>query len=175
MTEQRRNRNFQIFNRINLFRNQAITNENGEFRFKNPFIQATCMETEARHIHFKISKRDYHELTTQLFFDGGERNNKDFILNYLTHEEQMLVTKKLIEKDQQKQIEFNITLDKIKEGEISKKTVKEYSGKYLLKNATFDLEALAKSLTGNTYKDIVIELTNKKSQLFFANAFFTKN
>jgi len=151
---------------------QAITNENGEFRFKT--VYPGLYGNRARHIHFKISRRDFHELTTQLFFDGGERNDKDFILNYLTHEEQMLVTKKIEDKDQQKQIEFNIILDKIKAGEISKKTVKEYTGKYLLKNATFDLETLAKSLTGNTYKDIILELTNKKSQLFLQTPFSPK-
>ena len=148
---------------------QAITNENGEFRFKT--VYPGLYGNRARHIHFKISRRDYHELTTQLFFDGGERNNTDFILNYLTHEEQLLVTKRLTDKDNQKEIEFNITLDKVKQGEISKKAVKEYTGKYLLKNATFDLETLAKSLTGNTYKDIIIELTNKKSQLFLQTPF----
>jgi hypothetical protein len=113
-------------------------------------------------------------LTTQLFFEGGERNNTDFILNYLTHEEQMLVTKKLSDKEQQKEIEFNITLDKIKQGEISEKAVKEYTGKYLLTNTPFDLETFAKNLTGNTYKDIVIELTNKKSQLFMQTPFSPK-
>jgi len=151
---------------------QAITNEKGEFKFKT--VYPGLYGNRARHIHFKISRRDYHELTTQLFFENGERNNKDFILNYLTHDEQLLVTKKLTDKDGQNQIEFNITLDKIKQGEISEKAVKEYTGKYLLKNATYDLETLAKGLTGNTYKDIVIELTNKKSLLFMKTPFSPK-
>lgn len=148
---------------------QAVTNEKGEYRFKT--VVPGLYANRARHIHFKISRRDYHELTTQLFFEGGERNNTDFILNSLTHDEQVLVTKKLIDKKEQKQIEFNIVLDKVKPGEIAEKTVKEYTGKYLLKNAPFDLETLAKNLTGNTYKDIVIELTNKKSQLFMRTPF----
>ena len=151
---------------------QAITNEKGEYRFKT--VIPGLYANRARHIHFKISRRDYHELTTQLFFEGGERNNTDFILNYLTHDEQLLVTKKLIDNDKQKEIEFNITLDKIKQGEISEKAVKEYTGKYLLKNAPFDLKTLVKGLTGNTYKDIVIELTNKKSQLFMQTPFSPK-
>ena len=125
----------------------------------------------ARHIHFKISRRGYHELTTQLFFEGGERNNTDFILNFLTHDEQLLVTKKISDKDQQKQIEFNITLDKVKQGEISEKAVREYTGKYLLNNAPFDFETFAKTLTGNTYKNLEIELSNKKSQLYLKTPF----
>jgi protocatechuate 3,4-dioxygenase beta subunit len=151
---------------------QAVTNENGEYRFKTVF--PGLYGKRARHIHFKISRRDYHELITQLFFEGGERNNTDFILNYLTHDEQLQVTKELIDKDEQKQMEFNITLDKIKQGEISQKAVKEYTGKYVLTNAPFDFEKLAKSLTGNTYKDIVIELTNKKSLLFIEAPFSPK-
>ena len=151
---------------------QAITNEKGEYRFKT--VVPGLYANRARHIHFKISRRDYHELTTQLFFEGGERNNTDFILNYLTHDEQLLVIKKLVDNDKQKEIEFNLTLDKIKQGEISEKAVKEYTGKYLLKNAPFDLETLVKGLTGNTYKDVVIELTNKKSQLFMQTPFSPK-
>jgi protocatechuate 3,4-dioxygenase beta subunit len=151
---------------------QAITNNEGEFRFKT--VYPGLYGKRARHIHFKISRRDYHELITQLFFEGGERNDTDFILNYLTHEEQMQVIKKLIDKDQQKQIEFNITLDKIKQGEISEKAVKEYTGKYTLHNATYNFETLAKNLTGNTYKEIVIELTHKKSLLFMQTPFSPK-
>ena len=151
---------------------QAITNENGEYRFKT--VYPGLYSNRARHIHFKISRRDYHELTTQLFFENGERNNTDFILNYLTHDEQLLVTKKLTDKENQKQIEFNITLDKVKQGEISEITVKEYTGKYLLNNAPFDLETLAKNLTGKTFKNIVIELTNNKSQLFLQTPFSPK-
>lgn len=151
---------------------QAITNQKGEYKFKT--VLPGLYANRARHIHFKISRRDYHELTTQLFFEDGERNNTDFILNYLTHDEQLLVTKKFIENDKQKQIEFNITLAKVIQGEISEKTVKEYTGKYLLKNATFDLEALAKNLTGNTYKNIIIELTNTTSLLFLQTPFSPK-
>lgn len=113
-------------------------------------------------------------MTTQLFFEGGERNNTDFILNYLSHDEQLLVTKELIDKDEQKQIEFNITLDKVKKGDIPEKTVKEYTGEYLLTNTPFDLETLAKALTGKTFKNIVIELTNNKSQLFLQTPFSPK-
>lgn len=151
---------------------QAITNEKGEFKFKT--VYPGLYSNRARHIHFKVSRRDYHELTTQLFFENGERNNTDFILNFLTHDEQLLVTKKLTDKDTQKQIEFNITLDKVKQGDIPEKIIKEYTGKYLLKNIPFDLEAFAKNLTGKTFKNIVIELTNNKSQLFLQTPFSPK-
>jgi protocatechuate 3,4-dioxygenase beta subunit len=40
------------------------------------------------HIHFKVAKRGYHELTTQMYFAGNELNSKDRILQELTPAEQ---------------------------------------------------------------------------------------
>jgi len=40
------------------------------------------------HIHFKVAKRGYHELTTQMYFSGHELNDKDGILQELTKDEQ---------------------------------------------------------------------------------------
>ncbi len=40
------------------------------------------------HIHFKVAKRGYHELTTQMYFAGNELNGKDQILQELTEDEQ---------------------------------------------------------------------------------------
>lgn len=35
------------------------------------------------HIHFKVSRRGYHELTTQMYFAGHALNEKDAILQEL--------------------------------------------------------------------------------------------
>lgn len=40
------------------------------------------------HIHFKVAKRGYHELTTQMYFDGNELNPRDQLLQELTPDEQ---------------------------------------------------------------------------------------
>ncbi len=40
------------------------------------------------HIHFKVAKRGYHELTTQMYFEGNELNDRDRLLQELTPAEQ---------------------------------------------------------------------------------------
>ena len=112
---------------------QAITNEKGEYTFKTIFPGLYGNRT--RHIHFKVSKRNYHELTTQLFFEGQEKNDKDFILSSFTHEEQQLITRPITENGNLKQVEFNITINEIQKGSLPEKVLKEYTGKYTLKNA----------------------------------------
>jgi protocatechuate 3,4-dioxygenase beta subunit len=148
---------------------KAITNENGEYKFKT--ILPGPYAARTRHIHFKISKRDYNELTTQLFFEGEERNNKDFILSSFSHEEQLLITRPLIEKEGLKQLEFNITLDEIQKGSLPEKVLKEYVGRYVLKSATFDLETYVKNVTNHDFKNIELELTHKNNQLFMTLPF----
>lgn len=44
------------------------------------------------HIHFKVSRRGYYELTTQLYFAGESLNERDGIYRSLTPEERALVT-----------------------------------------------------------------------------------
>ena len=148
---------------------QAITNEHGEYKFKT--ILPGPYAARTRHIHFKISKRDYHQLTTQLFFEGEEKNKKDFILSSFTHEEQQLITCPIIDKKGSKQVEFNITLDDIQKGSLPEKVLKEYVGKYSLKSTTFNIEAYIKNVTNVDFKNIHLELTHKKNQLFMTLPF----
>jgi protocatechuate 3,4-dioxygenase, beta subunit len=148
---------------------QAITNANGEYRFKT--ILPGPYAARTRHIHFKVSRRDYHELTTQLFFEGEERNKKDFILSSFTHEEQQLITRPVTDKENSKQVEFNITLDEIKKGSLPEKVLKEYAGKYTLKKATFDIEDYIKNVINLDFKNIELELTYKQNQLFMTLPF----
>ncbi len=70
---------------------ECITNEKGEYSFKT--IQpgsypATDSWTRPPHIHFKATKRGFHELTTQMYFLGEKYNDTDRILQDLTKEEQ---------------------------------------------------------------------------------------
>lgn len=151
---------------------QAITNEKGEYRFKT--ILPGQYNNRTKHIHFKISKKEYHELTTQLFFEGEERNKTDFVLNNLTHEEQLLVICPIVEKNKLKQIEFNITLDKVDHSVLPKKVLDEYVGKYALKNETWDIETFMKMLTGKEFKNIQLELKQNNNQLFMTLPFSPK-
>lgn len=61
----------------------AVTDAEGRYRFRTvkpgPYpVPAGWMRTP--HIHFKVAKRGFHGLTTQMFFEGEELNEKDRLL-----------------------------------------------------------------------------------------------
>ncbi len=62
----------------------VTTNELGQYRFKT--IKPGAYKVSGRwsrppHIHFKVSKRGYKEVTTQMYFAGESLNEIDSILN----------------------------------------------------------------------------------------------
>ncbi len=66
---------------------QLRTDEDGTFGFKTIVPGAYPVSDEwwrPPHIHFKVAKRGYHELTTQMYFAGNDLNEKDNILNELS-------------------------------------------------------------------------------------------
>ncbi|PZU79591.1 MAG: intradiol ring-cleavage dioxygenase [Chryseobacterium sp.] len=149
---------------------QAITNEQGEYKFKT--IYPAPYGGRTRHIHFKVSRRDYHELTTQMFFEGEERNKKDSILNIFTHEEQQLLIRPLIDKDNAKQVEFNLVLDEVKKNSLPEKVLKEYTGNYSLKNTPFDMKGFMKGTMGIEVNNFDLKITQKREQLFMTLSFY---
>ncbi len=149
---------------------QAITNQQGGYKFKT--IYPAPYGSRTRHIHFKVSANNYHELTTQLFFEGEERNKKDPILNIFTHEEQEQLICPVTEKHGIKEVRFNITLDEIRKGTLPEKVLQEYTGKYTLKNAPFDMQSFIKNTMGISITDPEMEIKHKKDQLFMALSFY---
>lgn len=149
---------------------QAITNDLGEYKFKT--IYPAPYGGRTRHIHFKVSGKNYHELTTQLFFEGEEKNKKDPILKIFTHEEQQLITRPLINKDDSKQVEFNIVLDKVSQDGLPEKVLEEYTGNYLLKNKPFDMQDFMKRTMGIEVNNFDLSLTHKTNQLFMTLSFY---
>ena len=63
------------------------------------------------HIHFKVSKRGYVEITTQMYFPGHELNEKDRLLNRHPKEEQEQLIAKKDEKEANT-LHFRIVLEK---------------------------------------------------------------
>jgi len=62
---------------------QVITDENGNYSFKTIFPGAYPVSpewTRTPHIHFKVSRRGYHELTTQMYFEGQDLNKTDRLI-----------------------------------------------------------------------------------------------
>ncbi|MBI3544221.1 MAG: hypothetical protein HY075_13205 [Deltaproteobacteria bacterium] len=65
---------------------RAVTNERGEYRFRTILpgaYPADATWTRPSHIHFKVHRKGYHELTTQMYFKGAPGNDEDKILQSL--------------------------------------------------------------------------------------------
>ena len=86
----------------------------GTFRFKTVepgAYPASKRWTRPPHIHFKLSKRGYLELITQMYFPGNKLNASDRLLRRKSKEERKLMIAAKIE-DQQDVYAFNIVLQK---------------------------------------------------------------
>lgn len=89
--------------------------ENGGFRFKTIFpgsYPASDDWIRPPHIHFKVSKRGYVELITQMYFPDQELNEKDWMLNRKSVEERKLMTAKNLDSNSvTKTYKYNIVLE----------------------------------------------------------------
>ncbi|HEX4925344.1 MAG TPA: protocatechuate 3,4-dioxygenase [Bdellovibrionales bacterium] len=100
---------------------QAITDAQGRYMFKTILpgaYPASSTWMRPPHIHYKISKRAYAELITQLYFKNNPLNNKDLILNALPAAERAKVIVELTAPEQgydpgSKIATFNITLKRL--------------------------------------------------------------
>lgn len=99
--------NFQYWGR-------CLTNSKGEYQFKTVVpgqYQATSTWMRPAHIHFKVHRRGYEELTSQLYFKGDEFNATDRILQSLSDKDQQNVIVDLVkDKKGLKSGDFNITI-----------------------------------------------------------------
>lgn len=89
--------------------------KNGGFRFKTIFPGSYPVErgwSRPPHIHFKVSKRGYIELITQMYFPGHELNEKDLLLKAKKPEEQklMIATRGM---EQDESYKYDIVLNKV--------------------------------------------------------------
>lgn len=65
------------------------TDAKGQYKFKTvrpgPY-PVNANWTRPPHIHFKVSRRGYHEITTQMYFEGEPLNDIDHLLNSVPEE-----------------------------------------------------------------------------------------
>jgi len=142
---------------------QVITNAEGRFSFKT--VVPGLYASRARHIHYKVSKRGYHEMVTQLYFDGEERNKTDGIYNDLTHEEQKQVTRTIDRSSALAKMDFDIHIRQAKPGKVTEKVLQSYTGKYKL-DCTGGIERLVNELYGKEFTSMIIEITNRGETLY---------
>lgn len=100
---------------------KAITDGYGIYAFTTIMpghYPATPTWIRPSHIHFKISKRGFHELTTQMYFEGNPYNEGDRILRALPPEEQRRVIVRLEEtgvaEPGSKLCRFDITIHEVR-------------------------------------------------------------
>lgn len=88
------------------------SDKGGSFRFKTIVPGAYPVNEQWErppHIHFKVSKKGYRQLTTQMYFPGNELNRSDWLLQRKSKPEQVLmIARKVSEKPYT--LEFTITL-----------------------------------------------------------------
>lgn len=73
---------------------QMTTDAEGRYRFRTikPAAYAALEDwTRPPHIHFKVARRGFHELTTQMYFAGEPLNDTDRLLQDLPAEEQTML------------------------------------------------------------------------------------
>jgi protocatechuate 3,4-dioxygenase beta subunit len=100
---------------------QALSDASGKFSFKTivpGHYNASDTWIRPPHIHWKAHCMGYHELTTQMYFDGNEYNAGDLIRRALSPHEQDEVTIKLIDATPDldvgaKMCTFDITLARV--------------------------------------------------------------
>lgn len=72
----------------------VLTDDNGEFRFKTVMpgsYPASPTWVRPPHIHFRISKKGFAELTTQMYFPDEALNETDLLLNGKKPTERLLM------------------------------------------------------------------------------------
>ena len=94
---------------------QTRTDANGKYSFKTILpgaYPAGPNWTRPPHIHFKVAKQGYHDLTTQMYFPDQDLNDEDLILNDLPEPQQKMVIAKRTgnDSDSKPMYQFDIVL-----------------------------------------------------------------
>lgn len=98
---------------------KAITDKNGRYTFKTikpGSYPAARGWDRPPHIHYKVTKLGYLELTTQMYFAGEDLNNQDRILQRLSRSEQEQVVRPIETRSRNgeliKWVEFSLQIEK---------------------------------------------------------------
>ena len=86
----------------------------GRYKFKTIIPGAYPISTSRQrtpHIHFKISKKGYESLLTQMYFPNQELNDQDVLFNRKSAEQQAMMTAK--KSDNSNIYQYNIIIDKL--------------------------------------------------------------
>jgi len=92
------------------------TDDQGRYAFTTIKPGAYSVDAEwsrPPHIHFKVSRRGYHELTTQMYFAGESLNETDRLLRDVPEDRRGLLVVDFQDRDGTSSGNFPITLAKV--------------------------------------------------------------
>jgi protocatechuate 3,4-dioxygenase beta subunit len=92
------------------------TDEQGRYAFTTIKPGAYAVDGEwsrPPHIHFKVSRRGYHELTTQMYFAGESLNDSDRLLRDVPEDQRSLLVVDFEETEGVPRGEFPIVLARV--------------------------------------------------------------
>ncbi len=155
---------------------QIVTNEKGEYGYKTikPGAYPVNLENNewrTPHIHFKISKRGYHELITQMYFDGEELNGKDMFASTLSDLEKKQVIRK--KKKNAPGIEegaglfhFDLVLKSVQRESNNETDIDPFVGKYSVNIKIPEFEQELVQFYGGKREKLILTITNENGVLF---------
>ena len=152
---------------------QVLTNEKGEYGFKTIKPGAYALAPGSKnyrtpHIHFKISKRGYHELITQMYFEGEALNEKDIFAAYLSASEKAQVIRTALREvaDIEKKAslyQFDLVLKAVRP---LSKDLDQYTGEYAVDISSETMKSELKRFYGGSREELSLSLSVEDNRLF---------
>lgn len=155
---------------------QMKTNDKGEYSFKTIkpgkyIFDADNDDWRAPHIHFKVARRGYHELITQMYFEEEEGLNKDDVFaSQLSKSEKEQVIRRSqkgvqgIEREASL-INFDITLKNVRKEEKDKPEFADYIGDYEINFKSTPLEEELIGFYGGNRESLKITIAKENGVL----------
>ncbi len=155
---------------------QMKTNKKGEYSFKTIkpgkyMFDADNDDWRAPHIHFKVARRGYHELITQLYFEEEVSLNKDDVfaskLTKIEKEQVIRKSQKGVQGIEEKAslINFEIILKKVRKEEKDKPEFADYVGDYKINFKSTPLEEELIAFYGGNRESLNITITKENGVL----------
>ncbi|MFK7937342.1 MAG: hypothetical protein AB8G22_27760 [Saprospiraceae bacterium] len=155
---------------------QVKTNAKGEYSFKTIKPGAYPVDPESGrmrtpHIHYKVSKRGYHELITQMYFAGEALNKTDLLLTELSAAEKGQLVCDL-EKGTAKMeaearlVTFDITLKAVKKKATT--ALADYVGEYAITLGAPEFDKELEGTYGGKREDLILTIVQENDLLLAA-------
>lgn len=155
---------------------QVVTNEAGEYSFKTIKPGAYPLDEEKNdwrtpHIHFKVSRRGYHELITQMYFEGEDLNEKDILASTLSEEERKQVIRSRATnvhglEEGASLTQFDLVIKPVRRQGDDERELDQFVGKYAVNLESPELEQELLHFYGGARETLVLTITKEGGVLF---------